>query len=383
MEKEPEDISLRASPKPVTRFNRRYIMTASAAVILLLFAASFYGLSPRERNVSDQETQYHVERKSVAEGLDTLPKSYDPAMYQTPKSTGKDTPLKLPGEQDVPKLGAPLPGDLGSVILDAEQGAGFLPDPMLDAERAARIRMRKRAAEAREANVFFSLSGQKQGASSAQATGLQAASVADTSNGNDGAGDLQVPTSPYTLMAGSIIAAHLMTGINSDLPGTVLAQVSENVYDTVTGKHLLIPQGARLIGTYDSQTETGQERALVVWQRLIWPDGSSILLDNLPASDKSGYAGLKDTVDHHSGRLLRGITLATLLGVGTELAASDGDGRLIAALKNSVQSTAGDVGQRLVDRDLNIKPTITIRPGWPVRVITLRDLILKPYGSTP
>lgn len=383
MEKEPEDISLRASPKPVTRFNRRYIMTASAAVILLLFAASFYGLSPRARNVSDQETQYHVERKALAEGLDALPKSYDPAMYQPPKPAGTDTTLKLPGEQDVPKLGAPLPGDLGSVILDAEQGTGFLPDPMLDAERAARIRMRKRAAEAREANVFFSLSGQKQGGSEAQAAGLQAASVADTSDGNDGAGDLKVPTSPYTLMAGGIIAAHLMTGINSDLPGTVLAQVSENVYDTVTGKHLLIPQGARLIGRYQSDIKAGQERVFLVWERLLMPDGSSILLDNLPASDKGGYAGLKDRVDHHSGRLLRGTTLATLLGVGTELATSDGDGRLITALKNSAQSTVGDVGQRLVDRDLNIKPTITVRPGWPVRVITLRDLILKPYGSTP
>ncbi len=111
---------------------------------------------------------------------------------------------------------------------------------------------------------------------------------------------LQTPISPYQVMAGSMIAASLITGINSDLPGLVAAQVTENVYDTVSGRTLLIPQGARLIGTYDSVIAFGQSRALLVWQRIILPDGSSIEIDNLPATDTAGYAGLEDGVDYHT-----------------------------------------------------------------------------------
>ena len=115
---------------------------------------------------------------------------------------------------------------------------------------------------------------------------------------------MQDPVSPYQLMAGTVIPASLITGLNSDLPGQVIAQVTENVYDTATGRFLLVPQGARVIGTYDSQVDFGQERALVVWQRIIVPDGSSIVIDNLPATDTAGYAGLADQVDFHTWRLL-------------------------------------------------------------------------------
>ena len=121
-------------------------------------------------------------------------------------------------------------------------------------------------------------------------------------------------------MAGTVIAASLVTGLNSDLPGFVIAQVTEHVYDTVSGRFLLIPQGSRLVGKYDNVVAFGQERALVVWQRIILPDGSSIVIDNLPATDTGGYAGLADEVDLHTWKLLKGVALATVLGVGSELA---------------------------------------------------------------
>ena len=117
---------------------------------------------------------------------------------------------------------------------------------------------------------------------------------------------LQKPVSPYQLMAGTIIAASLVSGLSSDLPGFVIAQVTENVYDTVTGRHLLVPQGSRLVGKYDNVVAFGQERALVVWQRIILPDGSSVVIDNLPATDTGGYAGLADQVDLHTWKLLKG-----------------------------------------------------------------------------
>ena len=190
---------------------------------------------------------------------------------------------------------------------------------------------------------------------------------------------LQTPASPYQLMAGTIIAASLVNGLNSDLPGFVIAQVTENVFDTVSGRFLLVPQGSRLIGKYDNVVAFGQERALVVWQRIILPDGISVVIDNLPATDTGGYAGLADEVDLHTWKLLKGVALATVLGVGSELVFGSSDSDLIRALQQSTQSTTNRAGQRLVERNLNVQPTITVRPGWPLRVIVHKDIVLQPY----
>jgi len=183
----------------------------------------------------------------------------------------------------------------------------------------------------------------------------------------------------YQVMAGSIIAASLVTGLNSDLPGLVVAQVTENVYDSVTGRTLLIPQGARLIGTYDSVIAFGQSRALLVWQRIVMPDGSSIQIDNLPATDAAGYAGLEDDVDYHTWQLLKGVVLSTLLGVGTQLSLGNEEGDIVSAIRQSTQQSVDQAGQRITEKNLNIQPTITVRPGWPLRVIVHGDLVLRPY----
>jgi type IV secretion system protein TrbI len=195
---------------------------------------------------------------------------------------------------------------------------------------------------------------------------------------------LQQPRSPYQLMAGSVISAALMTGLNSDLPGPVIAQVTEDIYDTVSGRSLLVPQGTRLIGKYDSHIAYGQERLLLIWTRLVMPDGSSIVLDNLPASDTQGYAGLEDGVDYHTWRLLKGVALSSLLGISSELAADNGtqsNNRIVIGLRDSVNNTANEAGQRTVSKDLAVQPTLTVRPGYPVRVIVNRDLVLRPYGN--
>ena len=179
-------------------------------------------------------------------------------------------------------------------------------------------------------------------------------------------------------MAGTNIPASLITGLNSDLPGTIIAQVTQPVYDTVAGAYLLIPQGARLIGRYDSRVAFGQDRALIVWDRILFPNGASLQIDALPGADQSGYAGLSDKVDNHWGRVFIAAGLASLLGIGTELAIDDDDG-LTRAIRDSFQDTANQAGQRIVDRNLNIQPTLKVRPGWPLRVIVTRDLILRPY----
>lgn len=191
---------------------------------------------------------------------------------------------------------------------------------------------------------------------------------------------LQEPVSPHQIMAGTVISATLLTGINSDLPGQTIAQITEPVYDTVTGNTLLIPQGSRIIGRYDSTISFGQSRALIIWTRIIMPDGSSIQIDNLPGTDERGFAGLRDRVDRHTGTVLAGIALSTLLGVGAELA-SDDEGDIERAVRESIQEGTNQAGQDFVRRSLNIPPTLTIRPGWRLRILVNSDIILRPYGG--
>ena len=164
--------------------------------------------------------------------------------------------------------------------------------------------------------------------------------------------------------------------------GDVIGTVTEPVYDTATGKFLLIPQGSRILGRYNSQVSYGQSRVQVVWNRIILPDTSSLTLDNLVGTDPAGYAGQEDSVDYHWGRIFAGAALTTLLGVGAELAAPENrqDGnRIVIAGRDSAQDNINQVGQEITRRNMNIQPTLTSRPGLPVRIIVNRDLVLRPY----
>jgi type IV secretion system protein VirB10 len=182
----------------------------------------------------------------------------------------------------------------------------------------------------------------------------------------------------WVVSAGSVIPASLLTGLNSDLPGMVLAQVTENVRDSATGREILIPQGARLIGRYDSGISYGQKRALVIWQRILFPDGSSLRLDSMPASDSAGYAGLADKVDGHSWQLIKGVILSSLLGVGSQLSLGNDRG-IVRALRESAQQNGSQAGEQIVSKGLSVQPTVRVRPGWPVRVLVSEDLLLEPW----
>lgn len=187
---------------------------------------------------------------------------------------------------------------------------------------------------------------------------------------------LHGPSSPRILQAGSIIPAALITAVHSDLPGQVTAQVTQNVYDSPTGNLLLVPQGARLIGEYSSELVAGQSRLLLAWDRLIFPGGRSLELGRLPGGDASGKAGIADRTDYHWGQVMRAALVSALLGVGAELGA-DSDDRLMRALRDSGQDTINQTGRRLVERQAAIPPTVTVRPGAPVRVIVTRDLVFE------
>ncbi|RST10662.1 TrbI/VirB10 family protein, partial [Streptomyces sp. WAC04770] len=140
------------------------------------------------------------------------------------------------------------------------------------------------------------------------------------------------------------------------------------VYDSITGRILLIPQGARLIGEYDSQITAGQTRVLLAWDRLILPDGRSIVLERQPGTDAAGYAGLQDRVDQHWGNMLKAAAISTLLGIGSEMATNN-NSSLVQALRYGTQDTINQTGQQIVRRQLDVPPTLTIRPGYPLRIV--------------
>ncbi len=406
----PEPLELRARPQPVTRINRKVLIGGAAILLLLISGIVLVALKPPSLRIAGPQELFNVDHKPITDGLAKLPATYDGLRADKKADAGRTPPI------------------LGSAVPRLAEPAS---DALAEADRVEKARLARMAGQARESQVFFrlQLKAPPREAPAAEArpdpvprpspktaegdlTAISALRAADRARAL-AAGDvdllandtteqtrkvsflkagpeqeiynthgLQKPLSPYQLMAGTVIAASLVSGLNSDLPGFVIAQVTENVYDTVSGRHLLIPQGSRLIGKYDNVVAFGQERALVVWQRIILPDGSSIVIDNLPATDTGGYAGLADDVDLHTWKLLKGVALATVLGVGSQLAFGSSDSDLVKALQQSTQSTTNRAGQRLVERNLNVQPTITVRPGWPLRVIVHKDIVMRAYRGT-
>lgn len=193
-------------------------------------------------------------------------------------------------------------------------------------------------------------------------------------------GTLQSPLTPYELRAGSVIPAALITAIHSDLPGDLIAQVSDNVYDAETGRHLLIPQGSRLLGTYSSDIPKGRNRVLVVWQRLILPNGKSISLDAMPGVDQTGAAGLHDQVDYHIENVVGATALSSAIALTGNLARSRSeDGEALSVVGETVAQESARFGQQIIDRELRRPPTIMVRSGWQFNVLVNKDIPLEPY----
>ena len=194
-------------------------------------------------------------------------------------------------------------------------------------------------------------------------------------------GIVERPGSPYTLFAGTILPCVLTQGINSDLPGQIGCLIAENVFDTVTGRYLLIPQGTRAIGLYDSHVTYGQNRVLIVWTRLVRPDGSALSLEGMPGVDLSGYAGATGHVNYHYWRLLSGVVLGSVIGAGAQIAVganSQNPGFAALALQGAGENI-NEAGQQITRKNLAIQPTIEIPPGARLNIFTTKDLILPPY----
>lgn len=368
---------LRPDPPRVTRLSRRVLAGLGLGVGLGIGGALIYALQTRGPGSGGEEL-YSIDNRPTADGLAGLPSDYSG-----------------------PILGPPLPGDLGKPIVSAQnRGEPVVPPtittPAVDPEEQRRIAEEEAA---RTSRVFFQTAPGR---------------VATAGTGNDGTGSglgdpwqagaataadrqlaflnaavdrrtvapdrVMLPASPYVLQAGAVIPAALITGIRSNLPGQITAQVTEHIYDSPTGHILLVPQGTRIIGEYSNAVGFGQRRVLLVWNRLILPNGRSLVLERQPGADTQGYAGLEDSVDYHWWELAKAAGLSTLLAVGAELAIDDEE-RLLRAIRDGGQDSINDAGQQIIRRQLQVAPTLTVRPGFPVRVVVTRDLVLEPYGG--
>ena len=383
---------LRPEPPRVTRLSRKVLAELGLVAGLGIGGALIYALQARKDHGPGQEL-YATDVKATPEGLAGLPKDY----------TG------------IPKLGPPLPGDLGRPILNAQTAAqppiptmAGMPNSALSPEEQRQLQESEAArtgrlfaqTNTRPANPVMT---QQVGAASVTAAApvpdlasFSFVPLASTPTAQErqmaflnqavdrrtvSPDRVAAPASANILQAGAVIPAALITGIRSDLPGQITAQVTENVHDSPTGRILLIPQGTRVIGQYDNGVGFGQRRILLVWNRLIFPNGRSIVLERQPGADAEGYAGLEDGVDYHWGELLKAAVLSTILSVGASAGTSGSDSDLASALREGASDSISQTGRQIVQRQLNIAPTLTIRPGYPVRVIVTRDLVLEPYGG--
>ena len=407
-------LQIKGSPPSAKRFNKRVLGTLlGGSALAILLAAGFALRSPDSKAVAPQEL-YNTTSKALPDALSALPESYS----------------EVEPSPQYGILGPPLPGDIGAGLYGKPKDiptdnpfryqppSSYAPTPSQRYGDTAH-QTSSNAPTGRTSNLFFiAKDGGGDSAKAAQASvptfadpGVAALAALLRQSGNgllpqsssqDGRGQstsnandaftsdftdteiynphsLRAPISPYQVMAGTIIPASLVTGLNSDLPGQVIAQVTENVYDTPTGQHLLLPQGTRMLGRYDSDIDDGQSRALVVWNRLIRPDGSSLVIENLPGVDLSGQAGLRDKVDRHTGSLFKAAILSSVLSIAAEIGTDEED-ELAEAIRSGGPRTINQTGQRVVTRAISRKPTLKVRPGWRLGVIVNRDLVLSPYS---
>ncbi|HJP69970.1 MAG TPA: TrbI/VirB10 family protein, partial [Sphingomicrobium sp.] len=324
-----ESLRLRPERPRVTRLSRKVLLGGSALALAIICGAVLWSMQDKSKRAPSQAELYSTDHHNVADELAGLPKDY----------------AGVP--RDVPRLGQPLPGDHGRPIVAAHSSSQ--PGPLaIDVEQQ---RANQETEAARTSKVFANTNVRPAPAAASSgetpSNGTMSSDEAFAQNGQDrklafinattdrrtiSPDRLVRPASPFVVQAGTIIPAALITGIRSDLPGQITAQVTEAVFDSPTGRAKLIPQGARLIGSYDSKVAFGQSRILLVWTRLIMPNGRSIILERQQGADTGGYSGLEDEVDNHWKELVGAAALSTLLGVGSELGSGADTGSNTAVL---------------------------------------------------
>ena len=370
-------VRLRARPPSPKRLSRKVLMAGTGAIGLVIAFALVTGLSPRSEAGSPRTQAAPPAAAALPEGLNRLPARYETSgLTQTSAQPeepydrlwGPDGPpehLDLYTEDYEEALSLPEGSEWAT---DAPQEQGSTPpaSPQRELPPAELFFARREPAGAFAVNAQSIRGGGATGAQPAAQTYLTATP-----------GPPSGP--PYLIQSGSVIPAALLTAVNSDLPGRVIAQVSAPVYDSRTGDHLLIPQGARLIGTYESENSYGDTRVFLSWDRLLMPNGVSLELSRMAATDAAGSAGLGAKVDNHLGRVGGAIAVSAVLSILANEAEDEDDQGFTRSLGDAAAQEAARTGSRIVDRELNLRPTLRVPAGAPVRVLVTDDILLKPY----
>ncbi|MFT8560872.1 MAG: TrbI/VirB10 family protein [Acetobacter sp.] len=363
------DLRLRAQRPPVVKLSRPVIWTLGGVGMLAIGLALGYALQSNTPKGPVQAAQ-DTDARASADGLSALPSDYTAT----------------------PRLGPPLPGDLGKPILDAQRQGRAGPvsgmgdrrgDQEIEAARTSRLFAQVEVRDGQSTQVVPVMAtvpgAPASPAGTDQQTGNRTFLAGQPDRVTVSPDRMTPPASPYVLQAGTVIAGALNTKISSDLPGQIVGHVTQNVYDSPTGRFLLIPQGSTLFGAYNSSVSFGQQRTQIIWTRLIFPNGDSFVLEKLPGSDAIGQSGLSDEVNNHWGQLFKAALVTTLLSVGSEAGTSWNENNLMQAIRSGASNGFSMVGNRLIDRSLNIQPTLTDRPGLPFTLVLNRDLVLKPW----
>lgn len=379
----------------VKRFNRKTvgILTALIGVVALAAFGTSFTRKPAGRTQDPSAAEATAPAPSAADAINNLPGSY----------------------RDAPHLGPPLPGEVGAILAGTPVSpgttvsAGVVPPPSVPMTSSrSETESDKVAVRVRESG--FGFSGGAGGGSTETGNPLdRLAGLAgipnlpiggapvrpdrDADNRQDDKQEflersrggkwalkdgVHPPTSPYTLFAGTVIPGVLLTGIDSDLPGQIEGQISQNVYDSVRGEHLILPQGTKLLGTYDSRITYGQSRVLVVWTRIIRPDGSNLDLEGMPGVDLSGYSGMTGNVDRHLGRILTAVVLGSVIQAGAAAGTSYSDPTFAGLARQGAGQGLNEATQQIVRKELQLQPTIRVAPGARFAVFTTKDVSIPP-----
>ena len=377
--------------------NKPAILTAAGGgvAVVLLLASGAFSSNPSTKPTTTKPMMSDPARPEMAQGaIKALPADYAQAAALEAAQREDHTPAPF-DQAGPPQLGPPLPGDVAA-FAQAQPTPGDMSaygnewnTPAAYTQPEAPVPKIAEAAAADRSGIFFTLREEprKADATSTQPIAYQTpqrAPLAVVASQNDDQPESAVRTDSV-LFPGTVIPASLVTDLNSESPGPVIAQVTQTIYDSATGRIALIPQGARLMGEYRSSSRYGQSRVAIIWSRLIMPDGDEVALDEV-AADPSGAAGVKGEVDNHWGDVFGAATLGTLINVGV---ATTEDPQLTyggiggisrdpvdAAIADGVQRSASGVTNRVVDRGLAIPPTIRAGAGTRISVlVTARTVI--------
>lgn len=364
---------------------RHSLMTLVIAIVAVALIGTFVsGLLKQKKPNKHEDMGASKAAENFQSPATALPKDYS-GLNQL---VNERKPAALAGQQNPEtKPAAPTAPPIG-----ANGTALRAPAPTPSMLAGAPVAPPSTAANANnwmKSGIGFAIAAAQQAGGNSKLAAVGGQNPAAVNNGGASGGNSKIgvyqQSPPNTLLAGSVIPVTLITGINSDVPGDVVAQVRQDIYDSVTGETLLIPQGSRLIGVYDGNTKNGQSRIGVAFTRIIFPDGNYVEIDKQKGTDSAGYPGLADKVDNHTGRLVSAGVMTSLLSAAAQIAAGNTNTSTNSTFGQlAVQGAATNImnaGGDLLKRDMQITPTITVRPGIQFSVFINKDLTLPAYGG--